>query len=70
MRDPLAKSRYHSRDKGIPHYRNLTALPEEAFYTIQAKYLGPRARAGAPPWRFPRQRVAQTLRRVSEKSKD
>mmetsp|Transcript_45736 Transcript_45736/g.99370 ORF Transcript_45736/g.99370 Transcript_45736/m.99370 type:complete len:553 (-) Transcript_45736:346-2004(-) len=35
-----SKPRYHSRDQGIPHYRNLTPLDEDVFYKIQATYLG------------------------------
>jgi len=34
------KPGYHSRDKGIPHYRNLTALGKDTWYTIQKAYLG------------------------------
>ena len=34
------KPKYHSRDAGVPHYRNLTALAPETFYKIQATYLG------------------------------
>jgi choline-sulfatase len=34
------KPSYHSRTKGIPHYRNLTSLDDDFFYRIQATYLG------------------------------
>lgn len=34
------KPKYHSREAGIPHYRNLTTLDEDAFYRVQATYLG------------------------------
>ena len=30
------KPKYHSKARGIPHYRNLTALPESALYKIQS----------------------------------
>ena len=31
------KPRYHSRDAGVPHYRNLTGLAPDVFYKIQAR---------------------------------
>lgn len=34
------KPAYHSKDKGIPFYRNLTTLNDDFFYQIQASYLG------------------------------
>lgn len=34
------KPKYHSRETGIPHYRNLTHLDDDVFYRIQASYLG------------------------------
>lgn len=34
------KPKYHSQDRGIPHYRNLTYLPDETMYKIQSVYLG------------------------------
>ena len=27
-------------ENGIPHFRNLTSLPDEFFYKVQAVYLG------------------------------
>lgn len=42
LRPPFDTSKpgYHSKDKGVPHYRNLTGLSQDAFYKIQATYLG------------------------------
>ena len=37
--DVLRKPGYHSSSVGVPAYRNLTALPQDAFYRIQATYL-------------------------------
>jgi choline-sulfatase len=34
------KPKYHSKERGIPHYRNLTHLDGDAFHRIQASYLG------------------------------
>ena len=34
-----AQPLYHSRQAGVPYYRNLTALDRDALYTIQATYL-------------------------------
>eukprot|EP00928_Gymnodinium_smaydae_P079271 TRINITY_DN63240_c0_g1_i1.p1 TRINITY_DN63240_c0_g1~~TRINITY_DN63240_c0_g1_i1.p1 ORF type:complete len:557 (+),score=53.19 TRINITY_DN63240_c0_g1_i1:130-1800(+) len=36
----VGKPSYHSREKGIPHYRNLTSLDSDFFYKIHATYLG------------------------------
>ena len=42
LRPPFvpAKPKYHSASVGIPAYRNLTTLPEDAFYRVHAAYLG------------------------------
>jgi len=33
------KPKYHSKEKGIPHYRQLTSMEDDFFYKIQATYL-------------------------------
>jgi choline-sulfatase len=42
LRPPYGASKpaYHSKDKGVPHYRNLTGLDTDVFYRIHATYLG------------------------------
>jgi len=42
LRPPYGKTKpgYHSKDNGIPHYRNLTHLDADVFYKIHATYLG------------------------------
>lgn len=42
LREPYTakKPKYHAQDKGIPFYRNLTALDADFFYRIQSAYLG------------------------------
>ena len=42
LRPPYGESkpRYHSKTDGVPHYRNLTYLEEDTFYSIQSAYLG------------------------------
>merc|ERR1719277_916076 len=42
LRPPYGRKKpsYHSKDRGIPHYRNLTYLSDDVFYKIQATYLG------------------------------
>eukprot|EP00966_Prymnesium_polylepis_P176698 4091334-Prymnesium_polylepis.1 len=43
-----AKPKYHSYDRGVPHYRNLTGLPEEELYRLHAVRPRPQQPNGAP----------------------